>query len=341
MEHGGRILKYMSKEAQPKVSVAMVTYKHEKFIAQAIESVMMQKTKFQFELVIGEDCSPDKTREIVLAYERKYPAQIRVLPRKANLGVPANGIETCQSCRGRYMAILEGDDYWTDPDKLQSQVDFLDSNPDFSISYHDVLIAGDRSGGFPEQWCQYAREVSTIEDLAFCLYIPTCSAVIRNGFVKEFPAWFYELGMGEWPLFLLVAQHGKIHFTDRIMAHYRRHAGGIWTGQTGIRNSEKMLKAVRVLNAAFDHRFEPMFRAQEFWCWCDLAVKHEELNDAAEAARFRSLARCRALRHLPSLLRIGWQPKGLKLNVMFRLFFPRAWAACRGVRNVLWRQKPA
>jgi glycosyltransferase involved in cell wall biosynthesis len=113
----------------PKVSVCMMTYNHERFIAQAIESVLEQKTSFDLELVIGEDCSTDGTRKIVAEYARKYPEKIKAMFRETNLGMTANGIQTLRECRGRYIALLEGDDYWTDPLKLQKQVDFLDVHP--------------------------------------------------------------------------------------------------------------------------------------------------------------------------------------------------------------------
>src|SRR5687768_16687744 len=112
-----------------KVSVAMITYNHEAFVAQAIESVLMQKTDFDFELVIGEDCSTDKTREIVNGYKSKYGERIRVLLPAKNLGINRNLKQTLLACQGRYIALLEGDDYWTSSLKLQKQVNFLDTHP--------------------------------------------------------------------------------------------------------------------------------------------------------------------------------------------------------------------
>ena len=97
-----------------KVSVAMITYNHERFIAQAIESVLMQQTDFAVELVIGEDCSTDKTRAIVCAYGERYPERIRLLLPERNQGMIPNFVATMNACQGQYIALLEGDDYWTD-----------------------------------------------------------------------------------------------------------------------------------------------------------------------------------------------------------------------------------
>ena len=107
---------------RPTVSVAVITYNHEKFIGQAIESVLMQETAFVVELVIGEDCSTDGTRRIVQAYAEKYPNVIRALLPEKNLGMARNYDAVWQACRGKYIAWLEGDDYWRTPQKLQKQV---------------------------------------------------------------------------------------------------------------------------------------------------------------------------------------------------------------------------
>ena len=123
-----------------KVSVLTITYNHEKYIAQAIESVLIQEVNFDYELVIGEDCSTDKTREIVIDYQRKYPHKIRLLLNEKNLGMHRNFAQTYHACRGQYIAVLEGDDFWTSPHKLQKQVDFLDNNPDFAICFHNMQV---------------------------------------------------------------------------------------------------------------------------------------------------------------------------------------------------------
>src|ERR1700745_2179124 len=112
-----------------KLSVMMITYNHEQFIAQAIESVLMQKVNFDFEIVIGEDCSTDGTRAIVLDFQHRYPGRIALILRPRNIGPMWTKESTLAACRGQYLSILEGDDYWTSTDKIQKQVDFLDSHP--------------------------------------------------------------------------------------------------------------------------------------------------------------------------------------------------------------------
>lgn len=115
------------------VSVCMITYNHERYIGDAIEGVLMQQTDFPVELIIGEDCSSDNTREIVLEYAEKYPDIIRPLLPESNLGMMKNFIKTMEAAKGKYIALCEGDDYWTDPYKLQKQVDFLEENEGYGF----------------------------------------------------------------------------------------------------------------------------------------------------------------------------------------------------------------
>jgi glycosyltransferase involved in cell wall biosynthesis len=125
------------KERNILISVCMVTYNHEKWISQAIEGVLMQITKFRIELVIGDDCSKDRTKEIINTYYKKYPEIIRPYFNKENYGLSVNFSQLLNCCNGDYIAICEGDDFWTDRDKLQKQVEFLDSNPEFILTSHN------------------------------------------------------------------------------------------------------------------------------------------------------------------------------------------------------------
>ncbi len=129
------------------LSVCMVTYNHEKWIGQAIEGVLMQKTSFSFELVIGEDCSTDKTSEIIQSFSTKNPEIIKAYFNQENLGLAENFSQLLTRCKGNYIAICEGDDFWTDPDKLQKQVDFLEGHHEYIMSSHNYsrLFESDKS----------------------------------------------------------------------------------------------------------------------------------------------------------------------------------------------------
>lgn len=125
------------------VSVVMITYNHEEYIQQALESVISQKTNFSYEVIIGDDRSPDNTREILQSFAKKYPEKIRLVLREENIGVINNLYDIFNRCKGKYIAFLEGDDYWTDTDKLQKQVDFLESNKDYiGVAHRHTMLYG-------------------------------------------------------------------------------------------------------------------------------------------------------------------------------------------------------
>src|SRR5215208_3554649 len=133
------------------VSVSVITYNHERFIVQALESILIQKVNFKYEVIIGDDCSTDNTRKILEEYAVKYPDRIKlILHEKKGEGIPGklNFISTIEAARGKYIALLDGDDFWTDESKLQKQVDFLEKNPGYSICFHKASILYDGTDTF-------------------------------------------------------------------------------------------------------------------------------------------------------------------------------------------------
>ncbi len=214
----------------PLVSVFMITYNHEKYIAKAIESVLMQKTDFGYEIVIGEDFSTDRTREIVSEYSKRFAALIKPIFQKRNVGAKKNSDSVRAACTGKYVALLEGDDYWTDPFKLQKQVDFLEAHPDFSICFHrakKVDTEGRELGTFwpKESW---NKPVTCFADLVETNYISTQTVVYRNGLIDMKLLGILERGLcfGDWVTHLLNATRGKIAFLDTTMAAYRVTGSG-------------------------------------------------------------------------------------------------------------------
>ena len=153
----------------PLVSVKMITYNHEPYITQAIEGVLAQKTNFPFELVIGEDCSTDGTRGIVYDYQRKYPQIIQVVTSEKNVGSKKNSLRTQSACRGKYVGFCEGDDYWHREDKLQVQVDYIESHPDCGLvcSDYDLFYVknGRRIKNFRKSSGKELIQFPTINDI--------------------------------------------------------------------------------------------------------------------------------------------------------------------------------
>ena len=259
-----------------KVSVSIVTYNHENFIAQAIDGVLMQEVDFDYEIIIGEDDSTDNTRNIVKEYKERYPDRIRLfLNDRKNViyigGRPTgrwNFINNLEHAKGEYIAILEGDDYWTDPHKLQKQVDFLDSHPDFAICSHNVYRKyEDQSKPMVEWPGSELKEIITLEDMLGGGYtVPTCSLVFRNKVFGELPDWFSQVGAGHTSLQVLCASKGKMRYLREVMGVYRIHPGGICSGvkpdsQEEIDRFDLGVKKVEIINRHFDYRYDKLIRS--------------------------------------------------------------------------------
>lgn len=268
-----------------KLSVLVITYNHEKFIAQALDSVLMQAVDFDYEIVIGEDCSIDGTRQIVLAYRDQHPDKIRLLLPEKNLGMHRNFVETYRACRGEYIALLEGDDYWSSSEKLQRQVDFLDVNPGCAICFHPaaIITAGDPSASIviPDG---FSRALSTLEDLVVENFIPTCSAVARGGLVADFPDWFFTLRQGDWSFHMLNAQHGDIGFLKDAMAVYRVHPAGVWSGEKLALRLEAIIETYRAFNDHLGRKYDHLVRRELARHYNRISLCHEEAGEV-EAAR--------------------------------------------------------
>jgi glycosyltransferase involved in cell wall biosynthesis len=172
------------------VSVCMLAYNHEKYIREAIDGVLMQKTSFPVQLVIGEDYSKDGTRIICEEYASKNPGIIRLLPSDKNHGMVPNFIRTLKACDGRYVALCEGDDYWIDPYKLQSQVDFMEKKPEYVICYGDSQPFNEK--GLLDHDFGGARKDLSSEELMKGTPIFTHTTLFRN-VVKQMPPEFTEL----------------------------------------------------------------------------------------------------------------------------------------------------
>jgi glycosyltransferase involved in cell wall biosynthesis len=213
------------------VSICMITYNHEKYISQAIESILLQRCNFKIEIVIGEDCSIDNTRLICSEYAAKHP-QIKLLPSASNLGIIPNFIRTLQAGIGKYIAICEGDDYWTDPYKLQKQVDFLEANEDFGLIYTDAAIYIQESNTFNKSFSAYFEEIPSSGNIFHHLLLRNCiqtlTVVARKTSLMEAVAYLGDsinmFKMGDYPMWLEIARNSKIKYLNDITAVYRKSA---------------------------------------------------------------------------------------------------------------------
>jgi len=204
----------------------MPTYNHEPYIAKAIEGVVQQKTTFPVELIIGEDCSTDGTRAIVLDYEKKYPDLIRVIAFDENVGVVENSAQIREACRGSaYVAVCEGDDYWTDPLKLDKQVSFLEGHREYALCCHSVRVLCEGVARV-KRWVEFDRETFSFEDIVNNHFIPSMSVMYRREAMPEWPNWTRECMSGDLVMELLVLDKGLGYFMLDVMGTKIDHPGG-------------------------------------------------------------------------------------------------------------------
>lgn len=215
----------------PLVNVLLLTYNQEKYIAEAIESVLMQETDFNYKIIIGDDCSNDRTNEICRKYKNKYPEKIILIDHKNNLGAIANFEYIFNSSTAKYIAMLDGDDYWTDSLKLQKQIDFLENHSSFSICFHLCEfrhLVNDETSYFPEK---LKKNELTIEDsLSFPTdgwFALTSSFVYRRSAINPLPDWFKNIKTGDCAIMLLASLNGNIYFINEDMGTYRQNKNGL------------------------------------------------------------------------------------------------------------------
>lgn len=223
------------KKNAPLVSVCCITYNHAAYIAQAMDSFLMQKTKFNYEIIVGEDHSTDGTRAILENYAAAYPEKVTIVSHQSNIGSIRNQIDSFSRARGKYIACCDGDDFWTDEYKLQKQVDFLEANPGYVICCHHTRVINEHGvlvyeKDLPKQMefnygdiLRGNREETRI-----------CSLMVRNqDYIRKVGNldWYYRTYGTDslFKLYILSVTRKKIYVMPDIMACYRLHRGGVWS----------------------------------------------------------------------------------------------------------------
>lgn len=216
----------------PKVSICLITYNHEHYIRQCIDSILSQQTTFEFEIVIGEDCSKDKTGLIVREYAEKFPEKIKAFVRNKNITAKLNYLHTFFTCKGEYIVCIEGDDYFSDNQKLQTQADFLDQNQQYSACFHNALMLFEDESNREDYYINPPDQKSIIHTGDFLVkketwFMATASVMMRKDLVKTLPKWFLECKSGDIPLYVILTESAPIAYINKVMSVYRRHLEGL------------------------------------------------------------------------------------------------------------------
>jgi glycosyltransferase involved in cell wall biosynthesis len=214
----------------PRVSVCMITYGQEKFIAEAINGVLMQECDFEVEFIIANDCSPDKTDEIIQKIIDNHPKSswIKYIKHDENIGMMPNFIFAMQQCKGEYIALCEGDDYWTDPLKLQIQVDFLNKNPQYVIHSSCAEIVSDDESNGTVFGIKNGDIFFSLVDFYTQNNLITGSAIFKN-IELDWPVFSKDIVFGDWFLYVMLLKETglKVCITDDVFSVYRIHNGGV------------------------------------------------------------------------------------------------------------------
>lgn len=324
--------------SEPLVDVAIATYNHEKFIAQALESVLTQKTDFKYRLIIGDDCSTDNTQAIIKDIARKHPDNITTVFHPERLGTTHRdriGVKVLKLCTAKYITMLDGDDYWTDPYKLQKQVDFLEHHPECSLCFHNAEMFYD-DGSKPS--INYSRtgqkEISTLEDVATGMVPIPCTVLFRNKLLGELPDCFYQVRNADWMLFVLLAEHGDIGYLNEVMAAYRVHGEGIWSSLTRRQRIKAHINTYQTIDAHLNFKYRQA-----------ISEKISELHDQLASQSGQFARSCLDQYH--ALVRTGQLTKAVPLLLEaircspLEVLRPRRFAAvCRsGILGALQHHK--
>lgn len=212
----------------PKVSVVTITYGHQDYIIETIKGVLKQNYTGKIEFIISNDNSPDDTDQVISDFFKSIEIpqnfEINYINHATNIGIMPNFYDALTKASGDYIALCDGDDYWTDENKLQKQIDFLEENEDYVLVGHNVRIFENETNETINSSFPFTNSIKPSKNYIFLdNYIPALSIVFKNKY--EIPKWLLGCKIGDYPLILFLEQFGQIGFIDDIMASYRSNSG--------------------------------------------------------------------------------------------------------------------
>lgn len=252
----------------PVISVCIITYNHERFIARAIESVLKQKVNVPIELCIGEDASSDATREICLSFAEKHPEQINLFLRERSTvkyidGKPTgvfNFLETLKACKGQYIALLEGDDYWIEDNKLQTQLDFLLNHPNASGCGHLAKVYHKNTESFGDTIpfaLSTPKALNIVDVLAGGSVFPTASLMFKAEVLFPLPHW-YDKEPSDWKLEVALMKKGDLFLLPMVASVYCMHDAGVYSSESSLNQlkyrERQALDILIVVNDNLEHK---------------------------------------------------------------------------------------
>ncbi len=264
----------------PLVTLLCVTYNHEKYVSQTLDSFLMQETDFPFEIVIGEDCSTDKTRDVIKEYQEKYPRLIHLVTGPKNVKFANNFSRALESCRGKYIAHCEGDDYWTDPKKVQIQTDFMEKHPEYVLCGHGAVKAP--SSGVPYgDILPHGKFFSSMHLIFSTKMAMGNQTRFWRNVIRKLPPEALHVTTVDLFMWSMLGHFGKGICLDEIKPSvYRINETSIWTPLTERQRQKLRIQAYFWMSVYYARRFKP-FCAFYFFAGMTYVILKRTLRDLA------------------------------------------------------------
>lgn len=245
-----------------KLSILLITYNQEKYVKECLESILMQRIPFDVEIVMLDDCSTDSTLLIADQILKQSRHNYRILTNDQNIGISKNYQKGFKECKGDFIAVIEGDDYWTDPERLAKHVTFLESHRECVMSYNRIIYYYEDSMRFVvHEWNgKEDFDYVTTSQLAVRNCIGNLSAcVFRNSVIQKLSQDLFDLEIADWMLGMALGQFGLIAHLKEAMSVYRIHSGGQWSRMSSKEMIQNTLRLIDIYNDYFGHRYSKEF----------------------------------------------------------------------------------
>lgn len=249
-------------EYEIKLSILLVTYNHEKYIKTAIDSILMQKLNYDYEIVVADDCSTDNTLKIIEEYKRTHKDKFRILKNENNLGITKNYKRGFKACRGEYIAVLEGDDYWINNKKLQKQIAFLNKHQECALVFNRFEVydmSTNKTNAQP--WFSFkSNEITNVKELIKSNFIGNFSTCMyRNELIEKIEPALYEMVVYDWMLNIVLAQDGLIGYLPRVMSVYRLNPTGTWSQKSDVNKIKSTIENIMIYDEYLNFKYTQEF----------------------------------------------------------------------------------
>lgn len=247
-----------------KLSILIICYNQEKYIKQCIESIIMQRIPFKYEVVVADDGSNDKTLSIIKDKMSSIIQNLIILDNSKNYGISKNYQRSFVECKGEYVAVIEGDDYWTDPERLIKHLHFLDNHRECVMSMNRFIIYNEDLGKFSFKEWNLLEDFSyiTAQEMATENKLGNLSAcVFRKSEIDKIKPDLYNLKIADWMLGLVLSQNGFISILKELMSVYRIHKNGEWTKMPIKKRNETLIECIDTYNQYLEYKYDKEFNS--------------------------------------------------------------------------------